>query len=52
MKKVAVIGAGTMGRSIARFFAQQNINVTIIESKASVLQSVILVKTFNIQLRI
>lgn len=40
MKKVAVIGAGTMGRSIARFFAQQNINVTIIESKASVLQSV------------
>ena len=41
MKKIAVIGAGTMGNGIAHVFAQKGFNVHLIDSNSKALEKAI-----------
>ena len=39
MKKILVVGAGTMGSGISMWFAQQNINVQLFDIDQELLQT-------------
>ncbi len=52
MKKIAVIGSGTMGNGIAQVFAQHNFPVTLIDSNKEALNKAMktIVKSLDIQI--
>jgi 3-hydroxybutyryl-CoA dehydrogenase len=52
MKKIAVIGAGTMGNGIAHVFAQKGFNVNLIDAQQSALDKAILTIEKNLDRQI